>query len=145
MDPFINTVCQLRAYHSCWLKLCWLNAGAEEFPPIVQLNIVRITMLSRRDANNTQGILFNFLDHFALFPCEWSDVPVTSLWQDYCFRVAFKSLEYEHSVLYLLCFPDNKTGLILIFTPKFAPGLIFGGVLFWYIKKWSYKVKFKRF
>jgi len=28
------------------------------------------------------------------------------------------------------CSPDNKTGLILIFTPKFSLGLIFGGCLF---------------
>jgi len=42
------------------------------------------------------------------------------------------------------CFPDNKTGLILIFTPKFTLWLIFGDVLFWYIKKLSYKVKIKR-
>ena len=39
----------------------------------------------------------------------------------------------------------DKTGLILIFTPKFTLGLIFGDVLFWYIKKWSCKVKIKRF
>ena len=29
----------------------------------------------------------------------------------------------------LPCFPDNKTGLILIFTPKFTLGLIFSGCL----------------
>jgi len=31
--------------------------------------------------------------------------------------------------LILLCFPDNKTGLILIFAPKFTLGLIFGECL----------------
>jgi len=45
----------------------------------------------------------------------------------------------------LPCFPDNNTGLILNFTLKFTPGLIFGDVLYWYVKKWSYKVKIKRF
>jgi len=43
------------------------------------------------------------------------------------------------------CLPDKKAGLIQIFTPKFTLGLIFGDVLFWYIKKWSCKLKIKRF
>jgi len=43
------------------------------------------------------------------------------------------------------CFPGSKTGLILIFTSKFTLGLFSGDVLFWYIKKWSYEVKIKRF
>jgi len=30
----------------------------------------------------------------------------------------------------LPCFPDNNTGLILNFTLKFTPGLIFGDVLY---------------
>ena len=51
-------------------KLCWLNAGVEEFPPIVQLNSVRATTLSRRDANNIQGISFSLLNQSMLFHCD---------------------------------------------------------------------------
>jgi len=37
-------------------KLCWLNAGAEELPRIVQLNSVRNITLSRRDANKSPRV-----------------------------------------------------------------------------------------
>jgi len=58
------------------------------------------------------------------------------------FRIACNTYLLE---LLLPCFPENNTPLILIFTPKFTLGLVFGDVLFWYIKKWSYKVKIRRF
>jgi len=76
-DPFINTVCQLRAYkyaHSSLGKVCWLNAGVEEFPPI---NSVRTTTLCPRDASNIQGKSFGFLDHFVLLPTGGCHVPVS--------------------------------------------------------------------
>ena len=65
--------------HSSLGILRWLNAGVEQFPPIVQqLNSVRTMALSRRDANNTRGILFGLLKQFVFFPCEWSYVPVSN-------------------------------------------------------------------
>jgi len=73
-------------------KLCWVNAGVEEFPTIIHVNSVRITTLSRRDANNIQGISFGFLDQFVLFSWERRDVAGSScLWQDCHLHVAFKS------------------------------------------------------
>jgi len=36
----------------------------------------------------------------------------------------------EQHTTAISCFPDNKRGLILIFTPKFTLGLTFGNVLF---------------
>jgi len=65
-------------------KLCWLNAGVEEFPPIVRPNSVRTTTLCRRDSNNIQRISFGLLDQFLLFPSERSDVPVSKslAWRD---------------------------------------------------------------
>jgi len=57
--------------HSSLGILRWLNAGVEQFPPIVQqLNSVRTMALSRRDANNIRGILFGLLKQFVFFPCE---------------------------------------------------------------------------
>ena len=54
--------------HSTLDRLCWLNVGVEEFPSIIQLNIVRTTTLCQREANNIQGISFGFLDQFVLSP-----------------------------------------------------------------------------
>ena len=68
-DPFVDTR-SFKYPQPSLSKLCWLNAGIVEFPPIVQLNSVRATTLCRRDANNIRGILFGFLDHFVFFPCE---------------------------------------------------------------------------
>ena len=77
----MNRVYQLRAYkytYSSLGKLCWLKAGVEEFPPIIQLNSVKTTRLSRRDANYIQETSFGFLGQFVPLSCEWSDIPVSS-------------------------------------------------------------------
>jgi len=49
-----STVCQLRVCKNTPPQpgKNWLNAGVVEFPPIVQLNSIRTTTLSRRDANS---------------------------------------------------------------------------------------------
>jgi len=39
------------------------------------------------------------------------------------------------------CFPDNKTGLILILIPKFTLGLIFGGCLILIYQKMKLRSK----
>jgi len=131
--PFINTVCQLRAYkyihsslchcslchsslgklcHSSLGKLCWLNAGVEQFPPIVGLNSVRTTTLCRRDANNIRGISFGFLDQFVLFPVSevMFQFPITSLRQDCRLRVIFKSPRVESLCAVPNCLPRCVTG-----------------------------------
>ena len=95
-DPFVCTVCQLRAYeytHSSLSKLCWLNARVEVFPFFAQLNSVWTTTLRRGDSSNIQEISFGFLDQSCSFPM--SDVmfrfPITSLGRDCRSRVAVGS------------------------------------------------------
>ena len=46
---------------------------------------------------------------------------------------------------FIQCFPDNKTGLILIFTPTFALGLIFGGWRILIYRQMKLQSKCKRF
>ena len=49
----------------------------KEFPPTVWFYSIRTTVLSRGDANNIQGMSFDFLAQFVFFACEWGEIPVS--------------------------------------------------------------------
>jgi len=50
-------------------------------------------------------------------------------------------LNQGHTLNDIPCFPGNTTGLILIFTPKFTLGLIFGGCLILIYQKMKSQTK----
>jgi len=70
-DPLINTVCQLRVY-----KLCWCRRVSTH--PLALLHSVRTTTLNRKDVSKIRVILFGFHNQFVLFPCDWSNVPLSN-------------------------------------------------------------------
>jgi len=86
---------------TAWAR--WLTATVEKCPPIVQLFGVWTTTVSRKAANNIQGILFDFICQFVLLSCKWKDVsasrPIAYSKIAVCAWLSFSSLsEKKHSV-----------------------------------------------